>query len=85
MADAIAGARAHRLRAPDTVAYFLNADLTLRALLTPKTPLVHARCKPPPAKALVTVKEIGRTQVGSNTAPGAGLVPGLTTLADLSG
>jgi len=96
MADAIAGARADLLQDPDAVAYFLNADLTPRALRsTIKNPAYAATLQAiasQGARAFYTgaiaqdiVEEIGRTQVGPNAAAGAVLTPGLTTLADLSG
>jgi gamma-glutamyltranspeptidase/glutathione hydrolase len=96
MADAIAGARNDFLQDPDAVAYFLNADLTPRALKsTIKNPAYAATLQTiasQGAGAFYTgaiaqdiVEEIGRTQVGPNAVPGAVLTPGLTTLADLSG
>jgi len=96
MADAIAGARADLLQDPDAVAYFLNADLTPRALRsTIKNPAYAATLQTIASQgagafysgaiAQDIVEEIGRTQVGPNAAPGAVLTPGLTTLADLSG
>ena len=96
MADAIAGARNDFLQDPDAVAYFLNADLTPRALKsTIKNPAYAATLQTIASQgagsfysgaiAQDIVTEIGRTQVGPNAAPGAQLTPGLTTLADLSG
>jgi len=96
MADAIAGARADLLQDPDAVAYFLNADLTPRALKsTIKNPAYAATLQAIASQgagafysgaiAQDIVTEIGRTQVGPNAAPGAALTPGLTTLADMSG
>jgi gamma-glutamyltranspeptidase/glutathione hydrolase len=96
MADAIAGARADLLQDPDAVAYFLNADLTPRALRsTIKNPAYAATLQTIASQgagafysgaiAQDIVEEIGRTQVGPNAAAGAVLTPGLTTLADLSG
>jgi gamma-glutamyltranspeptidase/glutathione hydrolase len=96
MADAIAGARADLLQDPDAVAYFLNADLTPRALgTTIKNPAYAATLQTIASQgagafysgaiAQDIVAEIGRTQVGPNATPGAALTPGLTTLADLSG
>lgn len=96
MADAIAGARTDLLQDPDAVAYFLNADLTPRALgATIKNPAYAATLQTIASQgagafysgaiAQDIVEEIGRTQVGPNAAPGAALTPGLTTLADMSG
>ena len=96
MADAIAGARSDFLQDPDAVAYFLNADLTPRALKsTIKNPVYAATLQTiasQGAKAFYSgaiaqdiVEEIGRTQAGPNAAPGTVLTPGLTTLADMSG
>ncbi|MFT7401742.1 MAG: gamma-glutamyltranspeptidase/glutathione hydrolase, partial [Hydrogenophaga sp.] len=96
MADAIAGARTDLLQDPDAVAYFLNADLTPRALgSTIKNPTYAATLQTIASQgagafysgpiAQDIVEEIGRTQVGPNAAPGAALTPGLTTLADMSG
>jgi gamma-glutamyltranspeptidase/glutathione hydrolase len=96
MADAIAGARTDLLQDPDAVAYFLNADLTPRALgSTIKNPAYAATLQTIASQgagafysgtiAQDIVEEIGRTQVGPNAAPGAALTPGLTTLADMSG
>jgi gamma-glutamyltranspeptidase/glutathione hydrolase len=96
MADAIAGARNDLLQDPDAVAYFLNADLTPRALgSTIKNPTYAATLQTIASQgagafysgaiAQDIVEEIGRTQVGPNATPGAALTPGLTTLADMSG
>ena len=96
MADAIAGARTDLLQDPDAVAYFLNADLTPRALKsTIKNPAYAATLQTIASQgpgafysgaiAQDIVTEIGRTQVGPNATPGAALTPGLTTLVDLSG
>ena len=96
MADAIAGARLDLLQDPDAVAYFLNADLTPRALGSNiKNPAYAATLQTVASQgagafysgaiAQDIVEEITRTQVGPNAAIGAALTPGLTTLADLSG
>ncbi|WP_396433464.1 gamma-glutamyltransferase family protein [Limnohabitans sp.] len=97
MADAIAGARNDLLQDPDAVAYFLNADLTSRALgTTIKNPDYAATLNTIASQgangfytgaiAQDIVDEIGRTAAGPNAAtPGSALTPGATTLADLSG
>ena len=96
MADAIPGARADLLQDPDAVAYFLNADLTPRALgTTIQNPTYAATLQAIASQgasafysgpiAQDIVDEIARTQVGPNGTPNATFTPGLTTLADLSG
>ena len=96
MADAIASARGDLLQDADAVAYFLNADLTPRALgTTIRNPDYAATLQTiagQGANAFYTgaiaqdiVDEIARTQVGPNGTPSAVLTPGLTTLADMSG
>ena len=95
MADAISGARADLLQDPEAVAYFLNADLTPRALgttiLNPDYAATLQTIASQGASAFYTgpiaqdiVAEIGRTQPGP-AATVTALTPGLTTLADLSG
>ncbi len=94
MADAIAGARNDLLRDPDAVAYFLNPDLTPRALgtqiLNPAYADTLAQIASGGASAFYTgaiaqdiVDEIARDAAGPD-APGP-LTPGATTLADMNG
>jgi gamma-glutamyltranspeptidase / glutathione hydrolase len=94
MADAIAGARANLLQDPDAVAYFLNADLTAKALGTKIQNPAYAETLRAisidrstafytGAIAADIVAEISRT-TGGAAAPVA-LTPGATTLADLAG
>ncbi len=94
MADAIAGARNDLLRDPDAAAYFLNPDLTPRALgtqiLNPDYADTLAQIASGGAGAFYTgpiaqdiVDEIARDAAGAD-APGP-LTPGATTLADMSG
>jgi gamma-glutamyltranspeptidase/glutathione hydrolase len=93
-ADAIEGARTNLLRDPDAVAYFLNPDLTSKALGTliqnpayADTLRTIAGGGPDAfyggAIAADIVAEINRSEAGA-AAPGA-LTPGATTLADLAG
>ena len=94
MADAISGARADLLRDPDAVAYFLNPDLSPKALGTrirnPDYADTLAQIAAGGAAAFYTgpiardiVAEIARDAAGPD-APGT-LTPGATTLADMSG
>jgi gamma-glutamyltranspeptidase/glutathione hydrolase len=94
MADAIAGSRADLLRDPDAVAYFLNPDLSPKALGTrirnPDYADTLARIAGGGAAAFYTgaiaqdvVTEIAREAAGTH-APGP-LTPGATTLADMRG
>lgn len=94
LADAIEGARTNLLRDPDAAAYFLNPDLTSRALGT----LIQNPAYADTLRAIAAggadafyggaiaadvVAEINRTEAGA-AAPGP-LTPGATTLADLAG
>ncbi len=94
MADAIAGARADLLRDTDAAAYFLNGDLSAKALgetiRNPAYADTLARIASGGAAAFYTgdvardiVDEIARDAAGVHAA--GPLTPGLTTLADLSG
>jgi gamma-glutamyltranspeptidase/glutathione hydrolase len=96
MADAISGARVDLLQDADAVAYFLNPDLSARALGTtirnPDYAATLQTIASQGASAFYTgaiaqdiVDEIARTQVGPDGTPSAVLTPGLTTLADMSG
>lgn len=96
MAEAIAGAQASLLQDPDAVAYFLNSDLTPRALgttiLNPEYATTLASIASQGANAFYSgpiaqdiVNEIGRTEAGPNVPSALSLTPGLTTLSDMSG
>ena len=94
LADAIVANRANLLRDPDAVAYFLNADLTVKALGTKLSNPAYAATLTTLANsgadafytgaiAADIVAEIQRDAAGP-AAPGA-LTPGATTLADMAG
>jgi gamma-glutamyltranspeptidase/glutathione hydrolase len=96
MADAISGARVDLLQDADAVAYFLNPDLSPRALGTtirnPDYAATLQAIASQGATAFYTgpvaqdiVDEIARTAVGPAATPTLSLTPGLTTLADMSG